>query len=292
MTDPDTAASGAERLLVAPASAAEWAQVEQWAADEGWNPGLRDTACFHPTDSEGFFVGRIGGRAVSAISVVRYSERYAFLGFYLVRPGLRGRGLGHATWRAAVPHAGSRVIGLDAVPEQEATYRGSGFTAAYRSVRYGGVPAPQRDPVAAGVVPVGDGLLDGVAAYDAHCFPAGRRAFLGRWLTNPGHTAYARLRDGAVRGYGVIRPARSGHRVGPLFADTPDDAGALLDALLAHAEPGGEVAMDVPEGNGAARAAAEARGLAPGWFTVRMYTGEPPRTTADRVHASTSLELG
>ncbi|MEE1813496.1 hypothetical protein PUR59_00305, partial [Streptomyces sp. SP18ES09] len=41
----------------------------------------------------------------SAISVVTYDPSYAFLGFYLVRPGLRGLGHGLATWRAALAYA-------------------------------------------------------------------------------------------------------------------------------------------------------------------------------------------
>jgi GNAT superfamily N-acetyltransferase len=302
MTDLDTPVSGEGRLVVAPASAADWAQVEQWAAQEDWNPGLRDAACFRPTDPGGFFVGRIDGRPVSAVSVVTYSERYAFLGYYLVRPGLRGRGLGLATWRAALPHAGTRTVGLDAVPEQEATYRRAGFVPAYRSLRYvtgpargaartASGPAPVPVPGAAsGVVRETGARLDGVAAYDAHCFPAERRAFLGRWLAQAGHVAYVRLREGALCGYGVIRPARSGHRIGPLFADTRDDAGALLDALLAHAD--GIVALDVPEGHAAARALVEERGLVRRSATVRMYAGEAPAVAEERVYAGTSLELG
>ncbi|MCA1221178.1 GNAT family N-acetyltransferase [Streptomyces sp. 8L] len=294
MTELDITESefGEGRLVVAPASDADWAQVEQWAADENWNPGLRDGFCFRPTDPEGFFAGRIGDRPVSAVSVVRYSERYAFLGHYLVRPGLRGRGLGLATWRAAVPHAGARTIGLDAVPEQEATYRRSGFVAAYRSLRYGGGPARPAGAPVSGVERAAGARLDALAAYDARCFPAERRAFLGRWLTEPGHVGYVRLRNDVIRGYGVIRPARSGHRVGPLFADTPEDAGALLDALIAHATPEGGVFVDVPEGHEAARAVAEARGLAPVSHTVRMYAGEAPRVAEERVFGGTSLELG
>ncbi|MCF3960560.1 GNAT family N-acetyltransferase [Streptomyces fuscigenes] len=296
MSGHDASASGGSGgLVVAPASAAEWALVEQWAADENWNPGLRDVACFHPTDPGGFFVGRLDGRPVSAVSVVRYSEAYAFLGYYLVRPDLRGRGLGRATWRAALPHAGRRTVGLDAVPEQEPAYRRSGFAAAYRSVRYGGRPAPVRPPgerIAAGVERAAPDGLDAVAAYDAPCFPAGRRAFLARWLAEPGHVAYVRMRGGTIRGYGVIRPARSGHRVGPLFADTPEDAGALLDALLSHADPAGSVAVDVPEGHASARAVVEERGLAAQWHTVRMYAGPAPRIASARIFGSTSLELG
>ncbi|MEV6315360.1 GNAT family N-acetyltransferase [Streptomyces sp. NPDC051776] len=282
-------------LTVGNASSEDWHHIAEWAADEGWNPGEGDVGCFHPTDPAGFFIGRLGGRPVSAVSVVTYSEQYAFLGYYLVHPELRGRGLGLATWRAAVPHAGARTIGLDAVPAQQATYERSGFTPAYETVRYGGRPhrvQPSGYPSAAEVVPVTGPRTDAVAAYDRGCFPADRRAFLTRWLTAQGRTALAYVRDGEIAGYGVIRPARSGRRIGPLFADGPEIAEALFDALTAGLGPEEEVGIDAPETQTAARDLAKARGLAPQFRTVRMYTGPVPAYRQERTYGVTSLELG
>lgn len=286
-------------LIVSTASLEDWRQVEAWAAEEGWNPGRGDAACFHPTDPTGFFLGRLGARPVSAVSVVRYSERYAFLGYYLVHPDHRGQGLGLATWRAAFPHAGTRTVGLDAVPAQQATYRRAGFVTADETTRYGGRPERSGRPAgavasgtASAVVPVTAAGLDAIAAYDRQCFPAERRAFLGRWLTAAGHTAYAYLSEGEVAGYGVIRPAREGRRIGPLFADTPLGAEALFDALTAHLGPDDEVWIDIPGDQAAAHALASARGLAPRSHTVRMYTGPVPETREERVYGVTSLELG
>ena len=71
--------------------------------------------------------------------------RFAFLGFYIVRPDLRGRGYGLRIWNAAVDHAGGRTIGLDGVVAQQENYKKSGFRLAYANVRYGGrVPAGVR----------------------------------------------------------------------------------------------------------------------------------------------------
>jgi GNAT superfamily N-acetyltransferase len=284
-------------LVVSRATLEDWRPVEEWAAEEGWNPGRGDADCVHPTDPAGFFLGRVDGRPVSAVSVVRYSAQYAFLGFYLVRPEYRGRGLGRATWREAVPHAGERTIGLDAVPAQEAAYRRSGFTAAHRTVRFGGRPLVA-GAVRSGteVVPVTPDRVGSVAAYDRECFPADREGFVGRWVTAAGHVALAGVRDGRLTGYGVIRKARDGHRVGPLFADTAGDAQALFDALVARAAAGpngpGAVHIDVPEHHEAAVALATARTLTPSFETVRMYTGPVPSTPAERVYGVTSLELG
>ncbi|MFI7099368.1 GNAT family N-acetyltransferase [Streptomyces sp. NPDC050161] len=286
-----TPPTAARQLAVGAASLDEWREIEEWAAQEEWNPGLGDTACFHPTDPDGFFTGRLGDRTVSAVSVVTYSADYAFLGYYLVHPDHRGTGLGLATWRAAVPHAGRRTIGLDAVPAQQATYTRAGFTAAHDTLRYTGRPAAPAapDPDA---VPFTAAHLDAVAAYDRRCFPADRHGFIARWLTAPGHHARVLLRAGRVAGYGVIRPARDGHRIGPLFADTADDAAALFDSLTAAAGPGEEVSLDIPEPRHAARELATGRGLTARSHTVRMYTGPVPPVQEELTYGVTSLELG
>jgi len=80
------------------ASAADFAVAVDWAAAEGWNPGLDDLAMFHDTDPGGFFIGWIGDRPVSSISVVRYGATFGFLGFYIVDPDFRGSGAGWASW--------------------------------------------------------------------------------------------------------------------------------------------------------------------------------------------------
>lgn len=287
----DERGSGAAGLSVSRASLEEWHQVVGWAADEGWNPGDGDVDHFHPVDPSGFFLGRVEGRPVSAVSVVNHSPEYAFLGYYLVHPDLRGSGLGLATWRAAFPHAGGRTVGLDAVPAQEPTYRRSGFTAAYRNLHFTGVPE-RRAAVPEGVVPVTQRFLPAIAAYDRRCFPADRGAFLGGWLTGPGRSGYALLRDGEVAGFGLIRPARDGLRIGPLFAEDAPGAGALLDALTAGLGPDDEVHLDVPEHHEAACALVAERGLRSASHTVRMYHGEVPASRAAAVWAATSLELG
>ncbi|MGW7265321.1 GNAT family N-acetyltransferase [Streptomyces sp. NPDC054842] len=274
-------------LAVSRASLDDWTVIIEWAAAEGWSPGLSDAPSFFAQDPEGFFVGRIDGEPVSAVSVVNYGADYAFLGFYLVRPDLRGRGHGIATWRTALAHAGDRTVGLDGVVAQQDNYRRSGFAPAHRTVRYRGV-APEP------AVPHDVRLLTdpaAVTAYDSACFPADRPRFLRHWLTQDGHRAVARVVDGRLTGYGVIRPGRDALRVGPLFADTAGDARALFAGLTAGAA-GREVAIDVPENNAPAVALAEDLGLTPSFETARMYTGPVRPFAAERVFGVTTLELG
>jgi hypothetical protein len=65
-----------------------------WAAAEGWNPGLADAACFAAVDPDGFLIGELDGAPAATISCVNYCASFAFLGLYIVREDVRGRGHG------------------------------------------------------------------------------------------------------------------------------------------------------------------------------------------------------
>lgn len=267
--------------MIRPLTALELGQAVDWAAAEGWNPGLDDAAAFGTADAEGF-LGHFEGESLAAtISAVRYDSRFGFLGFYICRPDLRGRGLGLRLWRAAMAQFGDRVVGLDGVVAQQENYRASGFEFAHRTIRYGGLLSGS-----AGGSPID---ADRVLAYDRPFFPAPRGAFLRRWLAPAGGAALMAVEDGACRGYGVRRPCRSGHKIGPLFADTPGIAEQLLAAL---APDGEEVFLDVPEPNREGVSLAERLGLAPVFEVARMYRGPTPDLPLRRIYGVTSFELG
>ncbi|MGY3614993.1 GNAT family N-acetyltransferase [Bradyrhizobium sp. USDA 10063] len=261
-----------------------------WAAAEGWNPGLADATCFAAADPEGFFIGELDGAPVATVSCVNYDESFAFLGFYIVRNDLRGRGYGLRMWNAAIAHAGRRVIGLDGVVAQQDNYRKSGFELAYTNVRYGGTPVALDAPQA-NVITLTDVPLATVEADDATVFPARRTAFLRAWIGAPGHVGCALVRDGELAGWGVIRPCRNGRKIGPLVADDRASAEVVLSALLARVGDG-EIFLDVPCINGDAVALAQDLGLAPVFETARMYTGAVPPLRLERVFGVTTFELG
>lgn len=266
-------------------------RVISWAEEEGWNPGKNDAQPFFATDPSGFWMGWLDGEPIASISTVSYGGRYTFVGFYICRPEHRGRGHGLALWRAALAGVGSPVVGLDGVVAQIPNYQRSGFAVAHSNHRYTaelGFPTPRSQRlrfVDAGLVPL-------VAAFDAGFFPGPRQAFLPNWLVGDvTRSAYALVDDGRVTGYGVIRDAATGRRIGPLFAATPADADLLLQALVALGRAG-PVFIDMPEPNREARALAERHGMTPMFETARMYRGGRPNLPLDRIFGITSLELG
>lgn len=70
----------------------------EWAAREGWNPGLGDAECFYNTDPSGFLIGLLGNKPVGAVSAVRYGSSFGFIGLYIVLPEYRATGLGFSGW--------------------------------------------------------------------------------------------------------------------------------------------------------------------------------------------------
>jgi len=263
-----------------------------WAAAEGWNPGLQDAACFHAADPGGFLLAELDGEAIGCVSAVRYPGGFGFLGFYIVRPGLRGQGHGMALWHAAMARLQPGTVGLDGVVAQQANYARSGFVLAHRNIRYGAT-APRPPAVRGGpaVRAATDLPFAAIAAFDRRLFPAEREGFLRAWLAAPGHVARVATGDGGLEGLGVLRPCREGSKIGPLFATSPGAARALFAALLAEA-PAGPVFLDLPEPNGDALAMAEAAGMAPAFETARMYAGPAPALPLEHIYGITSFELG
>lgn len=265
-----------------------------WAAREGWNPGLSDASAFLAQDAEGFMGLFRDGELAACISVVTYGPAFGFLGFYICRPDLRGQGLGWALWQAGMARLADRTVGLDGVVAQQDNYARSGFALAHRNIRYGGIARPTAGtPVP--LRPVDAALRAQVCAYDRACFAYDRPDFLSLWLSPPHGLALAALDadtgQARVTGYGVIRPARAGWKIGPVFADTPAIAAALFAGLAAHA--GGQaLVIDVPEPNAPGRALAEAAGLAPVFETARMYKGPAPALPLARIFGISSFELG
>ncbi|NIA67391.1 GNAT family N-acetyltransferase [Pelagibius litoralis] len=262
-----------------------------WAGDEGWNPGLADADCFHGSDPGGFLMAFQDGRPVASISVVAYGADFGFLGFYICHRDVRGRGIGYRLWQAGLTRLGARCIGLDGVVEQQSNYQKEGFVLAHRNIRYGGTVACEapEDPRLRRITA---DQLAAILAYDRPFFPGPRAAFLRCWLqARENRMGFALVDQGAVAGYGVLRRCREGYKIGPLFADTPQDADLLFRALVARTR-GAKVFLDPPAPNREANALAERYGLQPVFETARMYRGAAPDLPLQCIFGITTFELG
>ena len=275
---------------IATASADDVARIMDWAKDEGWNPANTDRFAFQAMDPAAFLMGRLDGEPVVSISVVRYGTGFGFLGCYIARPPVRGKGYGIRIWDAGMQRLAGRNVGLDGVPAQQANYRKSGFRLAWNNARHEGVPSPAPIPAGVTFVDARSVPFDRLAAYDRRFFPEARDSFLAPWITMAERTALVALEDGEIAGFGVVRSAVTASRIGPLHAASAAIAGALIGRLAA-AMPG-PVAVDIPDFNTAGVRLAGQLGLKPAFETARMYTGPDPAIDRAGLFGVASFELG
>jgi len=262
----------------------------EWAAREGWNPGLHDAECFYAADPDGFFLARLDGKPVGCLSAVAYDEHFAFGGFYIVNPEYRAQRIGHALVDKAMAYVGSRVFGNDAVVARQETYRQLGFVTAYRNIRYRGTASGGADR-SSRITDLSAVPFDDLLAYDRIMFPARRSSFLKYWIRQPEGAALGCLENGRLSGYGVIRKCRQGYKIGPLFADDEETAETLFAALTGTLD-GQEFFLDIPEPNRGAQRLVQRHALTGVFETARMYRGAAPSLPLPKIFGVTSFELG
>ena len=269
-----------------------------WAADEGWNPGLDDAEVFWATDPEGFVALEVAGELVGGGSIVDHGGGYGFMGFFSVRPDRRGAGLGRTLWITRRDLLLDRLgpdstIEMDGVFAMEPFYAAGGFVLQHRDLRFEGVGAAAPSATVPGieVVDLADVPFAVVQDYDSGHVPAPRPEFLRRWIVRPGGSAIGVVDGGTCRGMAVSRPCRTGHRIGPLFADDPVVAEALFTALASRVA-GEPIFLDVPERNAAALDLVARHGMVEVFGCARMTLGRPRPLPWDEIFGVTTFELG
>jgi len=263
--------------------------VLQWAADEGWNPGLDDAPAFLTADPAGFLIKKVAGAPVAAISVVNHDPEFAFLGLYLCKPEFRGLGHGIDVWRAGIAHAGTRSIGLDGVPDQEENYATSGFVKYGNTIRYEGRIAPVAN---AQIRPASSSDLEALVSHDTKASGIRRAAFARTWFTDTLYRQTMVLIDGSnIAGFATFRRCRSGSKIGPLYARSESDARALMSANP-FGKPDMPCFVDIVEQNAPLAHIVKSLNFEPTFETARMFCGTQPAAKPVRFQAIATMELG
>jgi GNAT superfamily N-acetyltransferase len=181
---------------------------------------------------QGFVLQR-AGTVIGTAAWWAYGEAHASAGMIIVAKSAQGRGHGARLMDALLAAAQARTITLNSTVEGMLLYERRGF------VRTGIVHQHQgvlhRPPSAPPAHQVREMLaldLDAVARLDQQATGWSRRAMLDRLVRmGEGHVL---LRHGLPHGYAMSRPFGRGHVIGPVVADNPADARALVRAALAR----------------------------------------------------------
>ena len=276
----------------------------------GWIPGALDDVNYFAADETGFFAGELDGKVISCISVVKYSDAYAYLGQYIVDKAYRGKGYGLETWKFSLSSLPDGCnCGLDAVVEMVPIYERSGFKPAWNTHRITisinlALLHSLTCPESITIKPLTHVPFHQILKYDTSVHVYERKLFLEKWISAKNCLGFAAVNpQGNVVGYAVVRTImkkEDGWRIGPLFADNSQIARGLYCAMIegvAAQHSTASITMDVPCGDGCNPDAidillTELSGFVTDRY-VRMYTmGPPPNYPLQKMYVVTSVELG
>lgn len=265
-----------------------------WAAREGWNPGLQDAALFWAADPKGYYGYFDDDTLLGGGSIVSYDGKLGFMGFFIVHPDYRAKGLGGKLWQLRRDTLVSRLepgaaIGMDGVVAMQPFYQQGGFAIAFRDERYEKLGSPYPENPAVSGLTKND--YAAVFAMDLACFGVPREAFMRRWLASSNAQCFKYTGSEGLQGFAVIRQCQTGYKIGPLFADNQNIAEALYECCL-NSVIGEPVYLDIPVCNEAAVALVRKYGAKYVFECARMYRGTPPTTATHNIFGITTFELG
>jgi GNAT superfamily N-acetyltransferase len=200
----------------------------------GWSTARSDWRRMVALDAVDAFAGRIddGDRPVATATLVRYGSRVGWIGMMLVHPDHRRRGYGARMLEAcldAAEDAGVGTVGLDANTDGKPLYDANGFVEVAEVTQWhGSLDGPDRTDGVPTVAEVAD--ADPFAALDRRASGVDRRFLLESLLEEAGTVGLLRREGGGVTGYALVLRRPPGATVGPLVAEDPETAEALLRA--------------------------------------------------------------
>jgi GNAT superfamily N-acetyltransferase len=178
------------------------------------------------------FVVTSAGAVVGTALWWPYGDTHASAGMIIVSKTVQGRGYGARLMDALLAAARPRIITLNSTAEGLALYARRGFASIGMLHQHHGFPSQRRDmPPLADVRTMVPSDFAAIVGLDHEATGWTRREMLNR-LIEVGD-GYVLLRDGIPRGYAISRLFGRGHVIGPVVAESPTDARALIEAALA-----------------------------------------------------------
>jgi GNAT superfamily N-acetyltransferase len=283
------------------ATQSEFKEVFGWAAKEGWNPGKYDLAPYFMVDPQGFYILSFDGKSIASISAIRYPQDLAFVGFYIVRPEYRGQGYGVKLWSHVMSGhlKDNSCLALYAVLSQVDTYVKIGFKSLHKNIRWVGdssvILTKFKVLQKEGLKLITADVVKEIARFEAAQFSLHRPDFFKKLCANSDTYGLAVIKEGALQGFGFIRPCckTNSYRLGPLYAVDFNMAIDLVRGLVEKIGVNKTFIIDMPEINLQNEALAQYLQFKrdPAIDTILMYKG-CPFTISQNVYAVASLDIG
>ncbi len=213
--------------------------------EAGW-PHRREDWAMLLALSHGF-VALQGDVVVGTAMLTPFGDDCATVNMVIVAAGMRGRGLGRKLMDAALQACGARECRLTATADGLPLYEKLGFVATHEIRQHQGIPASLPKDAANGAIEldwIGSEGFPTVAALDLQALGMDRRPLLGL-LAEAGQMVVLR-EAGREVGSAALRPFGRGEVIGPVVANTLQQAQSLMSFLIAG-RPGAFLRVDTAE---------------------------------------------
>jgi len=154
----------------------------------------------------------------------------------IVAKAAQGRGCGAQLMDALLTSARPRTIALNSTAEGITLYRRRGFVPTGIIHQHQGIPRQSHETPRSGLLrPMAASEFEAIARLDRTATGLERRQLLnGLFDSGDG---YVLLRDGILCGYAISRLFGRGYVIGPVVAESPTDARALIEFAIARLGP-------------------------------------------------------
>jgi len=266
----------------------------------GWNLVESDWERVLDARAHGCFAAVHHGRIVGTVTTICYADAVAWISMMLVDPEFRRLGIATRLMGMAVASLdGCPVIGLDATPLGKAVYDRLGFTDAFALQRLTCQMVPPLEPAVSAVPstagdasPIIAPLCPAIQALDGEAFGANRGLVLTSLLATGSDQAWVLGKASAPEAFCLGRRGADHLQIGPVVADSAEDAMAVAAAALGKVT-GRPAVIDVPDAQGEFMAWLHGLGFVHQRPFTRMFRG---RDTApgdpSRIFAIAGPDLG
>lgn len=180
---------------------------------------------------KGFVLER-AGTVIGTAAWWPYGETHASAGMIIVAKDAQGRGYGARLMDALLASARPRAIMLNSTAEGIMLYRRRGFVPIGVIHQHHGIARERHEPPAGLVRPIAASDFEAIMRLDREATGLERRRMLEKLLDSG--DGYVLQHDSLARGYAVSRLFGRGHVIGPVVAESPTDAQALIETALAR----------------------------------------------------------
>lgn len=234
----------------------------------GWNQLPEDWSRLIEYQPDGCFVAEVAGELVGTVTTTSYKTNLAWIGMMLVDEAHRRRGIATSLMKASLDYlreCSVACIKLDATPLGQPVYERLGFRAECSFHRWERVFDQELVTGELAVNCNKDELTQDHWQMDQLAFGANRR----EWLTRLCQVGVVITSDA---GFGLLRPGYLADYLGPVIADSPQDAHELVSSLLdqPHAK---RVFWDLPHLDPEMIALPQSLGFHPVRDLTRMWMG-------------------